>query len=148
MCIRDSTGAGAALAAVAVGVAAGYLLSRSPALAAGQVSGSQVDEGVGYLAVLRFHDLHAIRVSLPWTLSVLSAFLLCAGWVVLVRERCARWLLGSLVLPALLILDLAGPQLLHPIWVRVYPWGSLDRLSGMEFFVIPVIAALGIVRCV
>jgi hypothetical protein len=137
--------AGAALAAVALGAVAGYLLTRSPALAAGQVSGPRVDEGVGYLAVLRFHDLQAIRVSLPWTLSVLSALLLCAGWVVLVRERRARWLLGSLVLPALLILDLAGPQLLHAIWVRVYPWGSLDRLSGMEFFVIPVIAAVGIV---
>ncbi len=138
-------GAGAVLAAVAVGAAAGYLLTRSPVLAAGQVSGPQVDEGAGYLAVLRFRDLDAIRVSLPWTLSVLSALLLCAGWVVLVRERRARWLVGSLLLPGLCILDLAGPQLLRPIWSRVYPWGSLDRLSGMEFFVIPVIAAVGTV---
>ena len=138
-------GAGAAVAAIAVGAAAGYLLTRSPALAAGRVSGPQVNEAVAYLAVFRSQGFYALRASLGWTLSALTGVLVCAGWVVLVRERRGRWLVGSLLLPGLCILDVAGPQLLRPLWLRVYPWGSIDRLAGMELFVIPVIAAVGAV---
>ena len=136
-------GAAAVLAGVAVGAVAGYLLTRAPTLPAGRASGPAVDQAVGYLATLRFRDLDALGVFLGWVLSVLTGVLLCAGWVVLVQRRHARWLLGSALLPVLCILDLAGPQLLHPVWVRIFPWSSLDRLSGMEFFAIPVIAAIG-----
>jgi hypothetical protein len=139
------SGVAAVLAAVAVGAVAGYVLTRVPASPAGQVSGPGVDEAVAYLGNMRFRDLDAFGVFVSWTLSALPAVLLCAGWVVLVRRRGGRWLLASLALPLLCILDMAGPQLLYPIWVRVFPWSSLDRLSGMEFFVIPVIAAVGAV---
>src|ERR1019366_5906867 len=111
-------GAGAALAAIAVGAAAGYLLTRSPALAPGRVSGPQVNEAVAYLAVFRSQGFYALRASLGWTLSALTGVLVCAGWVVLVRERRGRWLAGSLLLPGLCILDVAGPQLLRPLWLR------------------------------
>jgi hypothetical protein len=138
-------GAALVLAAVALGAVAGYLLTRAPAIAAGRTSGPVVDETAGYLAGLRFQDPAALRAFLGWALSVLTALLLCAGWLVVVRERRGRWLLGSALLPVLCILDLAGPQLLHPFWSRIYPWGSVDRLSGMEFFAVPVIAAIGAV---
>jgi hypothetical protein len=135
----------AVLAAVAVGAVAGYVLARVPAAPAGRVSGPVVDQAVDYLGNMRFRDLDAFGVFVGWTLSALSAVLLCVGWVVLVRRRGGRWLLASLALPLLCILDMAGPQLLYFIWVRIFPWSSLDRLSGMEFFVIPVIAAVGAV---
>ena len=138
-------GAGAALAAIAVGAAAGYLLTRAPALPAGQVSGPVVDEAAGYLAGLRFQDSAALQAFVSWALSIVTAVLVCAGWLVVVRERRGRWLIGSLLLPGLCILDVAGPQLLRPLWLRVYPWGAIDRLAGMEFFAVPVIAAIGAV---
>lgn len=138
-------GAALVLGAVALGAVTGYLLARAPAVAAGRVSGPVVDETAGYLASLRSQDPAALRAFVGWALSILTAVLLCAGWLVVVRERRGRWLLASALLPVLCILDLAGPQLLHPLWSRIYPWGSVDRLSGMEFFAIPVIAAIGAV---
>jgi len=138
-------GAALVLAAVAVGALAGYLLIRAPALPTARVSGPVVDEAAGYLASLRSQDPAVIQAFVGWTLSILTAVLVCAGWLVVVRERRGRWLLGSALLPVLCILDVAGPQLLHAFWSRIYPWGSVDRLSGMEFFVIPVIAAIGAV---
>ncbi len=136
-------GAAAVLAAVVLGALAGYLLARAPAIPAGRPSGAAVDEAAGYLAGLRFQDAAALQAFAGWVLPILTAVLVCAGWLVAVAERRGRWLLVSALLPVLCVLDVAGPQLLHPLWSRIYPWGSVDRLSGMEFFAVPAIAAIG-----
>ena len=121
-------GAVAVVAGVALGAVAGYPLTRAPTLPAGRVSGPVVDEAAGYLAGLRFQEAAALRALVGWALSILTAVLVCAGWLVVVRERRGRWLLGSALLPVLCVVDLAGPQLLRPLWSRIYPWGSVDRL--------------------
>src|SRR4029077_19259219 len=81
-------------------------------------------------------------------LSTLTALLLLAGVVALVVRRRERWLLVALVLPLLCMLDVAGHEWLHPLWMRVYPWSYTDRLLGLEFFIVPIVAGVGAVAAV
>ena len=141
---RDALpGAAAALAAGLIAAIAGYLLTRAPALPLAHPSGSVVDESSAYLAEARGVGLGAVQLGVNGVLTILSGGLLCLGAVVVVVRRRGRWLLGSLLLPVLLVADTVGPQWLYPIWVRAYPWSELVRLCGLEFFVMPVLAAVG-----
>ncbi len=136
-------GAATGLISVAVALGAGYVLTRSPAVALGHPSGPFLDEASAYLAQERGIGPGIIGPMVNLDLSILTGILLCAGAAAVVLQRRGRWLLGSLVVPVLCAVDVAGPQWLLPLWVRAYPWTDMDRLYGLEYFVVPVLAAIG-----
>jgi hypothetical protein len=139
-------GAAIALVSVLVAVGVGYLLTRAPAISASNAPGPGLDTTVVNLSAQRGAvpgDVLSTFVGL--TLSPFSAALLCIGAGVVLLRHHALWLLGAIALPLLCALDVDGQQWLHPLWVRVYPWTDLERLAGMEFFVVPVVAAIGVV---
>jgi hypothetical protein len=138
-------GAAVALIAVLIAAAAGYLLTRAPVLPVPHLPGTATNEAAAYLAQQRQVGLGALQPFIGLDLSIIAGALLCAGAVTVVLIRRGRWLLASLVIPVLCVADVAGDQWLHPLWVRLYPWTDLDRLYGLEFFVVPVIAGIGAV---
>ncbi len=137
-------GAATGLISVAVALGAGYLLTRSPALALGHPSGPGLDEASAYLAQERGIGPGIVGPMVNLDLSILTGILLCAGAAAVVLQRRGRWLLGSLIVPVICAVDVAGPQWLLPLWVRVYPWTDMDRLYGLEYFIVPVLAAIGV----
>jgi len=142
-------GAAVAFTAVVIAVGAGYVLTRAPSLPPAHLSSQSVpNEAVAYVAGQRNAGLGALTPFVNLDLSIIGGILLCAGAVTVVVTRRWRWLLGSLAIPLLCVADVAGPQWPHPLWVRLYPWTDLDRLYGLEYFVIPVIAAIGTVALV
>ncbi len=142
-------GAAIALTSVVIAVGAGYVLTRAPSLPLAHLSPRSVpDEGVAYIAGQRNAGVGALTPFINLDLSLICGILLCAGAVIVVSTRRWRWLLGSLAIPAICVADVAGPQWLHPLWVRLYPWTVLDRLYGLEYFIVPVIAAIGTVGLV
>lgn len=142
-------GAAIALASVVIAVGAGYVLTRAPSLPLAHLSSrSGPTESVAYIAEQRGAGIGALTPFINLDLSLICGILLCAGAVTVVLTRRWRWLLGSLAIPAICVADIAGPQWLHPLWVRLYPWTVLDRLYGLEYFVVPLIAAIGTVGLV
>jgi hypothetical protein len=79
---------------------------------------------------------------------MLAGILLVVGLVALILRRQARWLIVALAVPLLCILDVLGPELLHRLWTAIYPWSVEDRLLGLEFFVVPIIAGVGAVAVI
>ena len=138
-------GAAVALVSTALAVVLGVVLARAPTLPAAHLPGPAANEAVAYLAQERGVGLAALRPFIDLDLSVIGGILLAVGVVTVVVSRRQRWLLGALLIPALCVADVAGFQWLHPLWVRLYPWVDLDRLYGLEFFAIPVLAAIGAV---
>ncbi len=142
-------GAAVAFTAVVIAVAAGYVLTRAPSLPLAHLpSRSTPSESVAYIAGQRGAGVGALTPFINLDLSLICGILLCAGAVTVVLTQRWRWLLGSLAIPVICVADVAGPQWLHPLWVRLYPWTVLDRLYGLEFFIVPVIAAIGAVGLV
>lgn len=136
-------GAAVALIAVLMAAGAGYLLTRAPVLPVPHLPGTATNEAVAYLTQQRQVGLGALQPFIGLDLSIIAGALLCAGAVTVLLVRRGRWLLGSLLVPALCVADVVGDQWLHPLWVRLYPWTDLDRLYELEFFIVPVIAGIG-----
>ena len=138
-----ATGAAAAAAAVV----AGYLLTRAPALPIPPVPPPQAyDHASAALVGHSKLDLAAVVDNFVTVdLSVLTGLLLLAGMVTVILRRRGRWLLLSMLIPLLCLLDIQGPELLHRIWLALYPWTEEDRLLGVEFFVVPLLTGIGAV---
>ena len=142
-------GLAVAAATCLIGVGVGYVLTRAPALPVAHPSGpSGPAEASAYLAQERGVGLGALQPFVSLDLTILSGALLAAGAVMVVIRRRGRWLLGSVVIPLLCVADVTGQQWLHGLWLRLYPWTDLDRLIGLEYFIVPVIAGIGAVGLV
>jgi len=141
---------GAGLAAAGAAAVIGYLLTRPPAVPAPSVSLPAAYDGAAvYLTGHTGATPISVLTAFTGTeLSLLSGLLLVAGLVVLILRRRGRWLIVALVLPLLCIYDVLGPEILRRVWTAVYPWSVEDRLLGLEFFVVPVIAAVGAVAVI
>ena len=140
------SGAVIGVAATAAGVVLGYVLTRAPAApAAATVPAPTFNQAAVILSGHAGVGIGDVLNSFAGTeLSVLSGLLLAAGIIAVFVRRQARWLLLSLVIPLLCLFDVAGPELLHRLWMAVYPWSVEDRLLGLEFFVVPVLAGVGV----
>ncbi|MGD1052775.1 MAG: DUF6541 family protein [Candidatus Dormibacteria bacterium] len=137
----------AGLAAAGAAAAAGYLITRSPTIPRSNIPApAAYNQAAAYLSGHTGAGPASVLAVFTGTdLSALSAILLVVGLVTLILRRQARWLIVALAIPLLGILDVLGPELLHRLWIAIYPWSVEDRLLGLEFFVVPIIAAVGAV---
>ena len=147
----------AALRAVCIGLAAagaaaavGYLITRAPAMPRPNIPVPVAyNEAAAYLSGHTGAGPASVLAVFTGTeLSILAGILLVVGLVALILRRQARWLIVALAVPLLCILDVLGPELLHRLWIAIYPWSVEDRLLGLEFFVVPIIAGVGAVAVI
>jgi hypothetical protein len=138
------------LTAATAAALVGYVITRAPSIPAPTVPvPSGVNEAAAYLVGhTGVTPAVVLDVFAGTELSLLSGLLLVVGLGALILRRQARWLIAALVLPLLCIFDVLGPEILHRLWIAVYPWSEEDRLLGIEFFVAPVIAAVGAVAII
>jgi hypothetical protein len=86
--------------------------------------------------------LSTMLLALP---SAPMVILLVAGCIyAFVRARLVGLVLTSVAL-VLAYYDVAGELRLGVLWRKVYPWGVTDRVVGMQYWVLPIILALGTV---
>jgi hypothetical protein len=125
------------------GAGVGYLLTRAPVLPLAHPSGPTMTEAAAYLDQQSAAGLRALNPVLTLDLNPITDVLACLGIAHMVLRRRGRWLLGSMLIVLLCILDISGPQALHAVWVRIYPWTDIERVYGLGFFVVPALAAAG-----
>ena len=77
----------------------------------------------------------------------LLALLAAAGALAAVRQRRMRWaILVELVVLATYV-DSVSIGVLRPLWVRLYPWSTDDRIMDLQVFPLALLAGLGAVTC-
>ena len=140
-------GASAAMGSAALAAAIGSVLTKPPVPPPSTVAPpAGPSEAASYLAGHADVGVRAVFDAFTGSdLSTPAALLLLVGVLALVLRRRERWLLVALALPLLCVLDEAGREWLHPLWMRLYPWSTNDRLLGLELFVVPVVAGVGAV---
>jgi hypothetical protein len=138
------------LAAAGAAAAVGYLITRSPAIPRPNIPvPAAYNEAVAYLSGHTGAGPASVLAVFTGTeLTTLAGILLVVGVAALILRREARWLIVALAIPLLCILDILGPELLHRLWIAIYPWSVEDRLLGLEFFVVPIIAGVGAVAII
>jgi len=77
--------------------------------------------------------------------ATLGVILLITGYAAALLLRRLRWavVVNLLLLGALF--DVSSGFHLHSLWKALYPWSVVDRLLGIQYWVVPLILALGAV---
>ena len=77
--------------------------------------------------------------------SPIALGLLAVGVVAAVSGRELLWALASLLLLLAALADVIYPQSLNYFWQNlVWPWGDVDRLLGLAYWVLPLLMAFGL----
>jgi uncharacterized protein DUF6541 len=90
--------------------------------------------------------LHQILASIAQTdlISPVTLALFGIGAVALLIRRRMLWILGAEAVLVLLMADNFYLHKLNSFWRAVYPWGEMDRLLGLQYFLIPLVLAVGL----
>jgi hypothetical protein len=90
--------------------------------------------------------LHQIVASIAQTdlISPVTLALFGIGAIALLIRRRMLWILGAQAVLVLLMADNFYLHKLNAFWRAVYPWGELDRLLGIQYFLIPLVLAVGL----
>ena len=67
------------------------------------------------------------------------------GAIAMLIRRRVLWVLVAQVLLFLIMADDLYLHYLHRIWTIIYPWGDTDRVLGIQYFLIPLVLAFGLV---
>ena len=70
--------------------------------------------------------------------------LYCIGATAMLIRRRMLWVLVAQVLLFLIMADDLYLHYLHRIWNSIYPWGDTDRVLGIQYWLIPLVLALGL----
>ena len=98
----------------------------------------QTTSSAGLAAVIRAFT----GSDLPATLGVI---LLVAGYAAALRLRRLRWAVVVNIGLLLALFDVSSGFHLHSLWKALYPWSVADRLLGIQYWVVPLVLALGAV---
>jgi hypothetical protein len=134
---------GAAALAVAAGAVIVTLLTRIPHVPVPTLAEAST---VNPPAATTPH-LHEILQDVAQTdfVSPIAIGLFCVGVVVLVVQRRMLWVLAAHVLVLLAMVDSLYARHLAGFWRNVvFPWGDVDRLVGVLYWVLPFIFAAGL----
>jgi hypothetical protein len=140
-------GAVTAVVACAAGALLVHLLTRVPAVASpitDAVGGAAVPEATtvgGGVSVADF-PRDFIDFVFPQRLWLVPYAL---GLIAAVRTRGLRGLFVAHLLFVLFLLDVTTHRLLIGVWERVFPWSEPDRLASVQYWVLPVMMAAGLV---
>jgi hypothetical protein len=90
--------------------------------------------------------LHQILASIAQTdlISPVTLALFGIGAVALLIRRRMLWILGAEAVLVLLMADNFYVHKLNFFWRAVYPWGEMDRLLGLQYFLIPLVLGVGL----
>jgi hypothetical protein len=126
------------------------LITRLPALAPRGAGGvvtatgtelSRFTSDVGSVGVLDTLNAFA-HYAFPSGL-VMGAYVL--GVIAALVERRLRWALVAHAVLLACFVDVLSTGLLRRVWVAVYPWSVQDRLPAVQYWVVPLLMALGLV---
>jgi hypothetical protein len=138
------------LGAALGGAAVVTLITRLPALAPRGAGGvvtatgtelSRYTSDVGSVGVLDTLNAFA-HYAFPSGL-VMGAYVL--GVIAALVERRLRWALVAHAVLLACFVDVLSTGLLRRVWVAVYPWSVQDRLPAVQYWVVPLLMALGLV---
>jgi hypothetical protein len=90
--------------------------------------------------------LHQILASIAQTdlISPVTFALFGVGVIALLIRRRMLWILGAEAVLVLLMADNFYSHKLNALWRFVYPWGDIDRILGVQYFLIPLVLAVGL----
>jgi hypothetical protein len=74
---------------------------------------------------------------------VMGAYVL--GVIAALVERRLRWALVAHAVLLACFVDVLSTGLLRRVWIAVYPWSVQDRLPAVQYWVVPLLMALGLV---
>lgn len=140
-------GAGIAAASAGVGlVMALTIVPKAPTVSSGllELIDSQKSVGLGIPGVdsRTFFEYFA-QTDLT---SPIAVALFAIGIVAAVGRRQLLWALASLLLLFAVLEDVSYSGLLQSVWLGVvWPWGDVDRLLGVAYWVVPMLMAAGLV---
>jgi hypothetical protein len=132
------------------GAALVTLITRMPALTPHATGGvaratsteiSRFSRDVGSTGLLDTLNAFA-HYAFPSAL-VMGAYLL--GVIAALMERRLRWALVAHAVLLACLVDVLSTGLLRRLWVALYPWSVQDRLPAVQYWVVPLLMALGVV---
>ncbi|MGA7987078.1 MAG: DUF6541 family protein [Candidatus Dormiibacterota bacterium] len=134
---------GLALAAVLIGASLVTLLTRTPHVPKPiATQPSAVILPVGSSPVLLQQLLAYIAQTDLVSPVTLALYLI--GVVTLLFRRRMLWVLAAQVVLVLLMIDDFFLHKLNPFWRLIYPWGDSDRILGVQYWLIPLVLAVGL----
>ncbi len=140
-------GAVTAVAACAAGALLVHLLTRLPALPAGVTpagGGATAPEAttVGGGVALGDFPRAFVDFVFPQPIWLVPYGL---GLVAAARRAELRGLLVAHAVLVLCLLDVSTHRVLLTLWEKVFPWSEPDRLASLQYWVLPVMMAAGVV---
>jgi hypothetical protein len=129
-----------AVVATLAGAALATLLTRVPHVPKPTASDASP---VIFTAVSTPIRLHQILASIAQTdlISPVTFALYGVGVIALLIRRRMLWVLGAQAVLVLLMADNFYSHKLNALWKVVYPWGDIDRILGVQYFLIPLVLA-------
>lgn len=147
---RLATGALGVAAAVAAGAALVTVLTPHPALPAavppdGIAASSQSVQMLARMGS-RSQMLHALADFVHSELVAPAIVLYVLGLAASLLVRGVRWALVAHVALLLILADVGYGGILMRVWTPVFPWSGADRVVSIQWFVVPLLMAWGLVN--
>lgn len=144
--IREAPAAGIVRSAIAVvatlgGAALATVLTRTPHLPTPVASDASPVVFPNVSAPIRLHQILA-SIAQTDLISPVTLALFGVGVIALLLRRRMLWILGAEAVLVLLMADNFYSHKLNFLWRIVYPWGDIDRMLGVQYFLIPLVLAV------
>ena len=134
---------GIAVGATLIGAALVTVLTRMPHVPTPIASQpSQVVLPTGSSQV----KLHQLLVDIAQTnlISPITLVLYLIGVVALLVRRRMLWILVAQVVLVVVMVDDFYLHKFNSVWRLIYPWGDADRILGVQYWLIPLVLAVGL----
>lgn len=147
---RLATGALGVAAATLAGAALITVLTPHPAVPAavapdGVSAGSQTVQMLARMGS-RSQMLHALADFVHSELVAPAVILYVLGLAAALLVRGMRWALVAHVALLLILADVGYGGILMRVWSAVFPWSGADRVVSIQWFVVPLLMAWGVVN--
>jgi hypothetical protein len=134
---------GVAVVATLAGAALVTLVTRVPHVPTPTASEASPVVFITTSAPIRLHQILA-SIAQTDLISPVTLALFGVGAAALLIRRRMLWILGAQAVLVVMMADNFYLHKLNRLWRLVYPWGDLDRILGVQYFLIPLVLAVGL----